>query len=74
MQRFQVWSQEPSIYEGSRKMDEVVLTVTVEDVLWTLYILGIELTDENLGRAIECINSPYMVENAIDESWEREEE
>ena len=51
--KFQNWSQEPAYYNGAHGTDEVVITITVEDVLAAMYEVNIELSDENLERVMD---------------------
>ena len=63
---FHAWSQERFTYEGVHGMNEEIMAVTVEDVLYAMYTLGIELTDGNLEEAISEINGKLWGEFSYD--------
>ena len=83
MQKFKAWSQAEGVYDGKHGMDEVVLTVTVEDVLWAIYTIDREcLDDEFLERVIDglpdkmwreiSVALEYIVEQEIAKDMNRE--
>lgn len=78
MQKFQAWSQEERVYEGKHRPHEQVVCITVEDLLWAMYTVNVELTDENLESAMgsfkRVLGNPGTLIDMVDAlDLEREE-
>ena len=57
--KFQHWNQDARTYDGKHDMEEVVMTTTIEDVLWAMYAVNVDLTDDNLNRVLKALDNGF---------------